>query len=162
MAGRIVPAPIEARHIAGLRMINNADHEKLSWLDAGELEDRVGAATYARQLGDGAALMLAYREGAEYDSPHYRWFLERYERFWYVDRIVVAEAARGNGYGRAFYDDLAAMAREDGLPLIGCEINTLPPNPASIAFHQTLGFVRCGEAALQPGEKEVAYYRLDL
>jgi len=156
------PHPIEPRHLAGLTAINNADHEKLSWLEDGELEEMIAGAAYARQLGDGAALMLAYREGADYDSPHYHWFAERHERFVYVDRIVVSLAARGQGYGRAFYEDLAAMARGEGVPLIGCEINTLPPNPASIAFHQTLGFVRCGQAAVEPGAKEVAYYRLDL
>ena len=156
------PAAIEPRHLAGLTAINNADHEKLSWLADGDLEKLVASAAYARQLGDGAAMMIAYREGADYASPNYRWFLERHERFLYVDRVVVDESLRGKGHGRAFYEDLARLARADGMPVIGCEINTQPPNPASIAFHQALGFVRCGRAALAPGAKEVAYYRLDL
>ncbi|NHK29379.1 GNAT family N-acetyltransferase [Parvularcula flava] len=156
------PQAIEPRHIAGLTAINNVDHEKLSWLEDGELEEMIAGTAYARQLGDGAALMLAYREGADYASPHYRWFLERHERFLYVDRIVVSQAVRGQGYGRAFYEDLARLARDAGVPVIGCEINTLPANPASIAFHQALGFVHCGQSVVEPGMKEVAYYRLEL
>ncbi|GGD07830.1 GNAT family N-acetyltransferase [Aquisalinus flavus] len=156
------PAPIEPRHLAGLRAINNADHDKLSWLCEGDLEALIAGAAYARQSGDGAAMMIAYREGADYVSPNYRWFAERHERFVYVDRVVVAQGARGQGHGRVFYEDLAALARAAGVPVIGCEINMLPPNPVSIAFHQTLGFVACGRAVLEPREKHVAYYRLDL
>ena len=46
--------------------------------------------------GDGAvvAFLLGLRESADYDSPNFQWFVARYERFLYVDRIVVSRNAR--------------------------------------------------------------------
>jgi uncharacterized protein len=39
---------------------------------------------------------------------------------------------------------------------VGCEINLLPPNPASDAFHARMGFVEVGAAQLANG-KTVRY-----
>jgi predicted GNAT superfamily acetyltransferase len=51
----------------------------------------------ADEDGQVLAFLLALREGCDYDSPNYRWFAERYPRFLYVDRVVVAVAAQGRG-----------------------------------------------------------------
>jgi predicted GNAT superfamily acetyltransferase len=59
-----------------------------------------------------AAFLLAFREGAGYDSVNYRWFAQRYERFLYVDRVVVAPAARGQGAA----SQLAPVAQWGDLP----------------------------------------------
>jgi predicted GNAT superfamily acetyltransferase len=74
--------------------------------------------------------------------------------FLYVDRVVVAAEARGLGHARRLYDDLAATAA--GRPLC-CEINLVPPNPASLAFHERLGFAACGEADDPRNGKRVRY-----
>lgn len=91
------------------------------------------------------AFLLVFREGAAYDSPNYRWFASRYERFLYIDRIVVAEAARGAGWGRRLYEDLFRFAGRAGVPVITCEFDVDPPNPVSERFHRAFGFSEVGQ-----------------
>src|SRR5271168_5332906 len=52
--------------------------------------------------GDVQGFLLAFREGADYDSPNYLWFAARYPEFLYVDRIVIGSAARGRQLGALF------------------------------------------------------------
>jgi predicted GNAT superfamily acetyltransferase len=66
----------------------------------------------------------------------------------------MAPEARGLGHARRLYDDLAAVAA--GRPLC-CEVNVVPPNPASLAFHDRLGFVTCGEDVDPRNGKRVRY-----
>lgn len=98
-------------------------------------------------------LMLCLRAGHPYASPNYRWFSQRHAAFAYVDRVVVAESARGHGIGTALYLAVAAEAR--GLPLV-CEVNVRPVNEGSLRFHQRLGFVEVGRQDTEGGTKTVA------
>lgn len=84
-----------------------------------------------------------------YDSQNLRWF-ERYQTgrsasLIYVDRIALAPKARGLGLGEKLYD--AAFAAFNATDEIGCEVNTMPPNPGSHRFHQRLGFRAVGTRA---------------
>ena len=67
------------------------------------LTQLIGEASYARRIGELDAFLLAFDQDADYDSPNFLWFRERYPRFVYVDRIVVAAAARGRGLARLLY-----------------------------------------------------------
>ena len=96
-------------------------------------------------------------QAADYDSVNYLWFRERYPAFVYVDRVVVADSARGRGLARALYDDLFVAAKAAGHERIVCEVNSDPPNPASDRFHAALGFVTVGAAAIHGGKKTVTY-----
>lgn len=87
------------------------------------------------------AFLLAFAPGADYDSPNYRWFEARGGRFLYVDRIVVAASAQGQGCGRRLYEALFAFARAAGFEAVVCEYDLDPPNPVSAAFHARFGFV---------------------
>jgi predicted GNAT superfamily acetyltransferase len=44
--------------------------------------------------------------------------------------------------GRALYGALEATARREGAQVLCCEVNTVPPNPESMAFHKALAFRR--------------------
>ena len=44
------------------------------------------------------AFMLAFRNGCDYWSDNYRWFLEKYDNFIYIDRIVIDENCRKQGF----------------------------------------------------------------
>jgi uncharacterized protein len=90
--------------------------------------------------------------------PNFQWFRQRYPRFAYVDRVAVAQTARGRGLGRALYEDLFAKAAAEGHTIVTCEINTDPPNPGSQAFHAALGFNAVGDAAIYGGKRTVRYY----
>ena len=96
------------------------------------------------QAGSVIAFLLAFREGAAYASPNYRWFAERYPRFLYIDRVVVSEAARGRGAATRLYEHVFSQAAEGGVPWVTCEFDVDPPNPVSAAFHAKFGFAEVG------------------
>jgi len=142
---------------AALLALNSAHAVELSWLEPGRLAHLVAEAFVARRVGVADALLLTFDQAADYDSPNFLWFRERYDAFVYVDRIVVADGARGRGLARRLYDDLFAAARAAGHTRIVCEVNSDPPNPASDAFHAVLGFVPVGMAEIHGGKKTVTY-----
>ncbi|WP_168075824.1 GNAT family N-acetyltransferase [Caulobacter sp. SSI4214] len=140
-----------------LLALNNAHAEELSWLEPTRLAHLVSEAFVARRIGVADALLLTFDQAADYDSPNFLWFRERYPAFVYVDRVVVDDGARGRGLARRLYDDLFAVARAAGHERIVCEVNSDPPNPASEAFHAALGFVAVGTARIHGGKKTVTY-----
>jgi predicted GNAT superfamily acetyltransferase len=142
---------------AALLALNNAHAQELSWLEPERLEHLVREAFYARRIGDLDAFLIAFDQGAKYDSPNFLWFRERYPRFVYVDRIVTAASARGRGYAQQLYFDLFEQAARAGHERVACEINLSPPNPGSDAFHAALGFAEVGSAAIHDGAKTVRY-----
>ena len=139
--------------------LNNAHATELSFLEPARFARLVRGAFLARRIGDIDALLLAFDQDADYDSPNFLWFRERYLRFVYVDRIVVAPESRGRSLARQLYDDLFENARHRGHDQVVCEVNTQPPNPASDAFHARLGFAEVGRAVLPGGDKAVRYLR---
>lgn len=138
--------------------LNNAHAAELSFLDADRMAELIGRAFLACRIGEADALLLAFDQAVDYDSPNFLWFRARYDRFVYVDRIVVAGAARGRGLARAIYGFLFDRARAAGHERIVCEVNADPPNPASDAFHAALGFVEVGSAILPASGKTVRYF----
>jgi uncharacterized protein len=141
----------------------SAHHEvETSPLTRDGLTAMLREAFHSASAGDGRdGYLIAFDQDAAYQSVNFLWFKDRYSRFVYIDRVVVAEAARGRGIARAFYENLCAHARDAGHTQIVCEINLDPPNPGSMAFHAAMGFAEVGQALLTNG-KRVSYqaYRL--
>lgn len=144
-------APLDA-----LLALNNAHAGELSWLDEDRFRHLIAQALLALRVGDDA-MLIAFDQDARYDSPNFLWFRERFERFVYVDRVVVAGAARGRGLARMLYGALFAHAAAAGHARVVCEVNLDPPNPASDAFHAALGFAEVGTGVLADGLKTVRY-----
>jgi predicted GNAT superfamily acetyltransferase len=71
--------------------------------------------------------------------------------FVYVDQIAIDERARGTGIGRMLYQELASRAQALGATALCCEVNTSPPNPGSLAFHQRMGFTSIGAMDTRDG-----------
>lgn len=140
-----------------LLALNNAHAQELSWLEPARLQHLVSQAFLARRIGDLDAFLLAFDQDADYDSPNFLWFRERYPRFVYIDRIVVAASARRRGCARRLYRDLFERANKAGHACAVCEVNISPPNPASDALHAALGFVEVGSASVHEGRKTVRY-----
>ncbi|ADV12591.1 GNAT family N-acetyltransferase [Mesorhizobium ciceri] len=151
-------ARVSGQDEAAILALNNEHAAELSWLEAERLSFLLGEAFYTRRIGDLEAFIMTFDQDALYDSPNFLWFRERYERFVYVDRIVVAAHARGRGHARRLYQDLFGHVERAGHTLVTCEVNTAPPNPASDAFHAALGFVEAGGAVIHGGKKAVRYY----
>jgi predicted GNAT superfamily acetyltransferase len=149
-------APISPAEEAAVVALNNANATELSWLEGERLATLLDQAFHARRIGAVSAFLLAFDQHAEYDSPNFLWFRERYPRFVYIDRVAVEAAARGRGHARRLYVDLIRHASAAGHDLIACEVNIDPPNPASDAFHAALGFTQVGIAPI-PSGKTVRY-----
>jgi predicted GNAT superfamily acetyltransferase len=166
MAGE--PQPIATGELDGsaleaaLLALNNAHAVELSWLEPRRLRNMVSEAFLARRIGAIDAFLLAFDQGADCDSPNFLWFLARYERFVYIDRIVTATHARGKGFARRLYLDLLDAARAAGHDQVVCEVNADPPNPTSDAFHAALGFVPVGLGKIHGGRKTVTYLAREL
>ncbi len=144
-----------------LLSLNNAFAAELSFLTPEQAALLVARSFMAARVGQADALLLAFDQDATYNNPNFAWFKARFPRFVYVDRVVVAPAARGRGLARMLY--LALFARAAGHDRVVCEINLDPPNPASDAFHAALGFEGVGSAVLpgsgKPGiGKTVRYF----
>ncbi|WP_202302620.1 GNAT family N-acetyltransferase [Mesorhizobium sp. 131-2-1] len=156
-----MPSPIvevAAEDEPAVLALNNRHAAELSWLEPERLSFMLGEAFYARRIGALEAFIMTFDQDARYDSPNFLWFRERYPRFVYVDRVVVAAAARGRGHARRLYEDLFDHVRRAGQAIVTCEVNADPPNPASDAFHAALGFAEVGDAVIHGGKKAVRYY----
>ena len=103
-----------------------------------------------------AAFLIAIREGHPYDSENYVWFSEKYPEFLYIDRIVIDEPYRAMGLGRILYDAVKDRARETGVKVVTCEVDTIPYNETSLKFHEAMGFKEVGEQIIRGGAIKVS------
>ncbi|MBF44226.1 MAG: GNAT family N-acetyltransferase [Acidimicrobiaceae bacterium] len=110
--------------------------------------------------GPAALLVGLDGPGVGYDSLNYGWFSERFDRFLYVDRVVVDPSAYRTGVGRAFYE--AFLATSDGHTHLCAEVNTVPRNERSLAFHDAMGFSDVGEQSDEATGKTVRMYAREL
>jgi uncharacterized protein len=140
-----------------LLRLNNASARETSLLSPERFDRMIGCASVATFIGPAQAFLLAFEQADEYDGGHFNWFRSRYDRFLYVDRIIVAEDHRNSGLGRKLYADLFARAAELGHTRIACEVNVQPPNPGSDKFHAAQGFREVGRATTDDGAKTVRY-----
>ncbi len=147
--------PARESDFAQILSLNAESVHFLSPLDEARLRHLHAQAAYHRvvdQDGTIGAFLLALREGADYDSPNYRWFAREYPQFLYIDRIVVATTARGRGFGAQLYDDIIDFAARSGVTRLTCEFDIDPPNPASAKFHARFGFREVGRQRI--GDKK--------
>lgn len=139
--------------------LNAAESEKTSPMDRARLAHLHALACYHRIAeleGRIVAFLLAMRDGAAYRNDNFEWHAARSPAFVYVDRIVVDAGASGRGIGGALYGDLFGFTRGLGVPVVACEFNLDPPNPASAAFHARHGFTEVGRRAYADGSKTVS------
>ena len=88
--------------------------------------------------------VICLSPGTDYRSLNYAWFNQRFETFMYVDRIAVAQHHRDQGIGSMLYDEVIARSDEQGVP-VAAEVNSRPPNPGSVRFHERFRFKQVGE-----------------
>ena len=112
--------------------------------------------SYCLVVDDGEQLLgfvIAMRNAAPYDNGNYRWFEARVRNMVYVDRIVLAADARGQGLGHQLYEELSTMALADGCSVMTAEMDIEPPNTHSLHFHYKQGFVEHGQRVLEGGKR---------
>ena len=81
--------------------------------------------------------IFLYDEKTEYDSLNYLYFKKRYQKFLYVDRIIITGEHQKKGYGQQLYDFVIETHKPT---IFCCEVNITPPNKQSQSFHQKYGF----------------------
>lgn len=145
---------ITSADLPAVLALNNAHAVEVNALTADALASLVAVAAHARVVDGGHGFLIAFNERTPVQGPNHAWFAARYPAFLYIDRVVIAPGSRGLGHARRLYDDLAAVAA--GRPLC-CEVNLVPPNPASLACHDRLGFAACGEGDDPRNGKRVQY-----
>ena len=146
---------IDEQAVLALNALNEVE---TSFLDGAALDIFIREAFHIGLRARGRdAFLIALDQTIAYASPNFQWFKNRYARFIYVDRVVVAASARGRGLARSLYEELFVLAAEAGHALIACEVNVQPPNPASHAFHASLAFAEVGRGGRPDGVKVVSY-----
>jgi uncharacterized protein len=100
--------------------------------------------------GEVVGFAIAVAPATDYDSANYRWFSAHYERFLYLDRIAVAGDARRRGVGACLYDAMEAHAMP--FERMVCDVNIMPRNEASLAFHAARGYREVGQLAHGPAK----------
>ncbi len=141
---------------ADLLALNNTHQKETSFLSDNAWRHLVSEAYIATCIGT-QGFLITFDASADYDSPNFIWFQKKYPQFVYVDRIVVAATARGQGIAQQLYQQLFNTVKRNGIERIVCEVNFDPPNPVSDAFHAQLGFSEVGRAELKDHSKTVRY-----
>jgi predicted GNAT superfamily acetyltransferase len=144
--------------IPAVRALNETAVPHVNSIDAGAFEGFLAEAAYFRVVslrGEIAAFLVGLRPGAIYASPNYRWFCENYADFLYIDRLVVASEFHRRGIGMLLYEDIERFAQQRA-PLLGCEVNLVPANPGSLAFHERFGFSQVATQETDGGAKTVS------
>lgn len=151
--------PITPSDFADVLALNEESVHFLSPLSASLLERLHAQAAFHGVLekeGRIVAFVLTFEEGADYDSVNYQWFFQRYPRFLYVDRVVVAQGLQSAGAGSALYKAVFNHAVDNDIPIVACEYDVEPLNPVSQRFHEKFGFAEVGQQAVADGKKIVS------
>ncbi len=151
---------------AALLHLNATNVPEVGTMDGAKLDFFFADAPYFKVVeldGAVAGMLIGLTElNTSYPSKNYHWFLDRHDSFAYIDRIAIGEAARGQGWGPALYHDFQAWALANDRPRLAAEVNTEPPNPRSLRFHQIFGFTEVGRFRPYGPDEEVAMVTKEL
>ena len=106
--------------------------------------------------------VVTFDEHSDYDSQNYKWFQENHNDFLYIDRIIVDENALGQGVGAGLYQKIFQHAEHMNLSAVTCEVNEIPPNPESMAFHDKMGFKQIASRFNPDHGKQIAMMYYDM
>ena len=155
---------VREQDLSAVLALNNAAGRSILALTAAQLRYFHAHAEYFRVAeidGHLAGFLIALREGGSYPSTNYRWFAERYPKFVYIDRIVIANAYRRHGLGRVFYCDVHSYS-EVRVPLLTCEVFLEPRDDVVVLFHGTYGFQEVGQQRMGEDGPKVSLLARDL
>jgi uncharacterized protein len=147
---------------AQLLALNLASVRELSELDEQRLQEILSfshRSVAVESAGEVLAFALVIAPGTAYGSRNYRWFGDRFKRFLYLDRVVVADGHRRRGIATQLYDAMEATAVS--FERMVCDVNVRPRNDASLAFHGARGYREIGRLA-HGSEKVVALMSKEL
>lgn len=130
--------------------VGPADRDHLRFLvEESELALVAELADTVEDISVVAGFCLVLGPDSTYQSVNYRWFMDRYDDAFYLDRVAFDATYQGMGLGTQLYagvDRRIAERRADGAAIdrLTLEVNVEPPNHQSLAFHSRRGFVEVG------------------
>jgi uncharacterized protein len=137
--------PLRDTDVADVLTLNERNVVKLAPMDEARLQRlREEADRFDVVDVDGAfaGFVITFTSGTAYDSENYRWFSDRHDRFYYLDRIVLHDDFRRRGLGSFVYDEMERVAGP--YSRLCLEVNLVPRNQASLAFHEARGYKEVG------------------
>lgn len=144
-----------ARDLPALVAINNEGYPAVPLVEEADMAALLDMSSLAVGADDGdrrlVGFVLAMDPGLAYESENYTFFEAHYRNHLYIDRVVLADSARGAGVGSALYEAVFDKARSDGRDHVTCEVNLEPPNPGSLRFHRRWGFEDVGQQPTKGG-----------
>jgi len=144
---------LQERHHAEVLALNERNVAVLSPMDEDRLRWIVArcAAPFVVEDDEGVlGFCLALERGSGYDGRYFALFAERYPSFLYLDRIAVSDRARRRGVGSILYGACEEQARPLGRML--CEVNVVPMNATSMAFHTARGYAEVDRVSVGPDD----------
>ena len=130
--------------------VNYVSYNEFEWFLNRKLYFKIAENSHGAISG----FLLVLPSGLEYKSLNYKWFSGRYDKFAYIDRIVIMNEFKKNGIGKSLYLDLEKNISE--YKLISCEFNIEPPNPISKKFHESLNYENVGYQLTENETKKVS------
>ena len=130
--------------------VNYVSYNEFEWFLNRKLYFKIAENSHGTIFG----FLLVLPSGLEYKSLNYKWFSARYDKFAYIDRIVIIDEYKKNGIGKSLYLDLEKNISE--YELIACEFNIEPPNPISKKFHESLNYENVGYQLTENETKKVS------
>ncbi len=130
--------------------VNYVSYDEFEWFLNKKLYFKIAENSHGAISG----FLLVLPSGLEYKSLNYKWFSRRYDKFAYIDRIVIMDEFKKNGIGKSLYFDLEKNIGK--YELIACEFNIEPPNPISKKFHESLNYEKVGHQLTENQTKKVS------
>ena len=130
--------------------VNYVSYNEFEWFLNRKLYFKIAENSHGAISG----FLLVLPSGLEYKSLNYKWFSGKYDKFAYIDRIVIMDEFKENGIGKSLYLDLEKNI--SGHKLIACEFNIEPPNPISKKFHESLNYENVGYQFTENETKKVS------
>jgi len=107
-----------------------------------------------------AGFLIGMTPDVPYASGNFKWFLERGDDFFYIDRVAVSPWFRKRGIAARLYADAERYARGIGAARLTLEVNVRPRNDASLAFHERMGFKGLDERETDYGARVLMMEKL--
>ena len=144
---KTLPLPVETAVLNAMWLINQANIPEVGDIPTiKEFNTLTTMSSHVIVVNEGeetAGFIILMREKENYHSLNYKFFTENYDEFLYVDRVAIEDGFRRQGLGKMIYDEVFKLATENNIDVC-CEVNTLPRNDASLAFHAEFGFQEVG------------------
>jgi len=142
----ILVNPLALSDLEAIRTINQENIPEVSDIESIErLQQLIDWSSHVIVVRDEvvAGFIILMREDQNYESPNYNFFNNKNEPFLYVDRIAIQENHQRKGLGKLIYNKVLELGKELGVNTC-CEVNTVPRNEPSLAFHSGFGFEEVG------------------